>query len=68
MECLKKTKDLELTLSADKVNVMKWCIYASHAVDPDIKGQTGVAMTLGKGAIYNSSIKQKTNARISMES
>ena len=34
---------------------------------PDVKGQTGVAMTLGKGSIYNSSIKKKMNARSSAE-
>ena len=51
MECLKQSKDLELTLSADKLNVMKWHIDAIQAVHPDMKGQKGVVITLGKGFI-----------------
>ena len=68
MEHLKKTKDLELTLSTDKVKIMKWYTDTSHTVHPYIKGQTGVAMTLVKGTIYNSSIKQKMNTRSIAES
>lgn len=66
-ECLNKTKELELTLSVNKLNIMKWYIDVSHAVYPDVKGQTGVSMTLGKGSIHNSSIKQKMNTRSSTE-
>ena len=45
--------------------MMKWCADASHSVHPGMKGQKGVAMTLGKVAMCNSSIKQKMNARSS---
>ena len=47
---------------------MQWCVDASHVVYPEMKGQTGVSMTLGKGVIYNRNIKQKMSARSSTES
>ena len=40
----------------------------SHTVYLDMKGQTGVAMSLGKSVIYNISIKQKMNKKSSTES
>ena len=38
---------------------MKWHTDSSHAMHLDMKGQIGVAMTLGNDATFNSSIKHK---------
>ena len=64
---LKGTSKLVLTLEADKINVLKWYIDASYSVHNDMKGHTGGAMTMGKGAIYNRSTKQKINTKSSTE-
>ena len=56
-----------LTLGAENLNIMKWHIDSSHAVHADMRGQTGLAMTLGKGSIINDSGKQKMNTRSSVE-
>ena len=42
-------------------------IDASYAIHPDMKSHTGGSMTLGKGMIYNTSIKQKLNVKSSTE-
>ena len=42
-------------------------IDASHATHADRKGHTGAMITLGRGAIYASSTKQKTISRSSFE-
>ena len=67
MSYLKGTKDLVLTLEADALNLLKWFIDASFAVHQDMKGHTGGGLTMGKGAIYNRSTKQKINAKSSTE-
>ena len=45
----------------------KWWIDASFAVHPDMRSHTGGAMTLGKGAIYGTSTRQKINTKSSTE-
>ena len=40
---------------------------ASNAVHQDCKGQTGGLMTIGKGDIYSTSVKQKINTKSSTE-
>ena len=67
MGYLKLTKDLVLTLEADKINFLKWFIDASYAVHKDMRGHTGGGMTMGKGAVYNRSTKQKINTKSSTE-
>ena len=57
-----------LTLSGDKMNVNKLYIDLSHAVHSDMKQHTDAVMTFSKESIYDSSIKQKINKRISTES
>ena len=44
-----------LTLQADKLNILKWYVDTSFAVDADFKSHTGVAMTMGKGAMMSMS-------------
>ena len=67
MSYLKGTKELVLTLGADKINILKWYIDASFAVHQDMKGHTGAGLTMGKGAVYNRSTKQKINTKSSTE-
>jgi len=55
-------------LGVGGVSITKWHVNAAHAVHKDCKGQTGAAMTLGKGTICNASTKQKLNARSCAES
>ena len=65
MKFLKGTADDVLTLSADAANIIRWYADASFAVHPDMRSHTGIAMTMGGGAIIASSRKQKMNTRSS---
>ena len=62
---LKATGKMVSMLEADKINPMKWCVDASHAVHNDMQGHTGGTMTMGKGAIHSKSTKQKLNTKSS---
>ena len=64
---LRGSIDIALTLEASKVNIIKWWIDASFAVHPDMRSHTGAIMSMGKGAIYASSTRQKINTRSSTE-
>jgi hypothetical protein len=61
VQYLRHSKDLVLTLEANQALIVKWYVNALYAVHPDMKGQTGAVMTLGKGAAYLTSQKQKLN-------
>ena len=52
------TVDMPLTLEADSSHIIKWWINASFAVHCDMKSHTGGTMSLGKDAMYSTSIKQ----------
>lgn len=52
MQYLCGTREMVLTLEASDLQIIKWWIDASFAVHPDMKGHTGGALILGKGAIY----------------
>jgi hypothetical protein len=68
MKYLNGTREANLTLSADNLQVVKWYVDASFAVHPDFKSHTGAMMTLGKGAMQSIARKQKMNVlRSSME-
>jgi hypothetical protein len=67
MQYLRGSVYMPLTLEADDVNVIKWWADASFAVHPDMKSHTGGMMTLGKGAIYGTSTRQKINTKSSTE-
>lgn len=69
LKYLQGTKDLELTLEADKGDVLlcKWYSDAAFAVHADFKSHTGAVLTLGKGAVNTISTKQKLNTRSSTE-
>jgi len=66
---LHSTKDLELTLEADKGDIIlsKWYPDGAFAVHQDFKSHTGAILTLGKGAVNTISAKQKLNTRSSTE-
>ena len=64
---LKQTKDLVLTLEMDNLNIFKWLIDVAYAVHKDMKSHTGGGLTLGKGAVYSRSTKQKINTKSSTE-
>ena len=67
VQYLRATKNLFLTLEADNLQVIKWWVDASFAVHPDMRSHTGGCMSLGKGAIYGTSTRQKLNTRSSTE-
>ena len=64
---LRATKNLKLTVSADDAHVLKWWVDGSYATHPDMKSHTGGTLSLGKGCIYNTSMKQKINTKSSTE-
>ena len=67
MQYLRDTTEMPLTLRADGTNIVKLWVDRSYAVHPDIRSQTGGTMSLGKGAIISTSIKQKMNTKSSIE-
>ena len=68
MQYLHGTKDMGLTLRASEEGIIQWWIDTSYAVHEDMKGHTGAALSLGKGAIYSGSWKQRLVSRSSTES
>ena len=64
---LKKIKEIVLYLKADNVQELKWYVDSSLGTHKDMKSNTRSAFTLGNGAIWNESTKQKVNARSSTE-
>ena len=67
MRYLRSTAEMPLMLQADNMHVMKWWVDASFAVHPDMKSHTGGAMSLGRGAVYGTSTRQKINTTSSTE-
>jgi hypothetical protein len=68
MQYLRLTHEMPLTLEADTSGILNWWVDASFAVHPDMKGHTGGIFSMGKGAIYGTSTRQKINTRSSTES
>eukprot|EP00957_Ditylum_brightwellii_P204572 15339862-Ditylum_brightwellii.AAC.1 len=56
-----------MTLSADSLNVAKWWIDGSFVTHPNMRGHTGITMSLGKGSVFSTSVKQKLNTKSSTE-
>jgi len=56
MRYLRATRDMVLTIKCDNVSIIKWWVDASFAVHPDMKSHTGTVMTLGRGAMYSTSM------------
>lgn len=67
VQYIQSTQTLALRLETDQSRVIKWWVDASFVVHADMRGQTGGAISLGKGAFYSASTKQKLNATSSTE-
>jgi hypothetical protein len=67
LKYLRGSRDLALTLTGSKDMIVSSYIDASYAVHPDGKGHTGAVITVGKGAVYAKSSKQKLVAKSSTE-
>jgi hypothetical protein len=65
---LRGTTELVLRLSAKNLNIIKWWVNVSYAVHPDMKSHTGGVMSLGTGAAYTVSKKQKLNTKSTTKS
>ena len=63
-----KTRHLSINLGKTGEMSITAYVDASFAVNPDMKSHTGVMITLGKGALYRRSSKQKLNTKSSTES
>ena len=68
MKYLNGTSKMALTLSANNLHVVWWFVDVAYAVHPNFKSHTGRIMTMGKGAVQSSSIKQKLVTRSTCES
>ena len=65
---LKGTIYLALHLSCEEgIPVIKWLVDASYGVHADMRSHSGAVMSLGKGAVYSKSSKQKINTKSSTE-
>ena len=67
MKYLRRTRHLGLTLQGDDLQVMKWWVDAAFAVHPNLRSHTGGVGSLGRGATYSCSTKQKLNTTSSTE-
>eukprot|EP00804_Cyclotella_cryptica_P030969 CCRYP_013562-RB/>CCRYP_013562-RB protein AED:0.42 eAED:0.03 QI:0/-1/0/1/-1/0/1/0/310 len=67
LEYLNGTIDLKLRVEVKDLRVMRWFVDTAHMVHWDCKGQTGAAMTMGRGAVLSYSWKQKVNTKSSTE-
>lgn len=67
MKYLRGTINLPLTLEANDAHVLKWWVDGSFAVHSDMKSHTGVAMSIGAGATYAGSRRQRLNTKSSTE-
>jgi hypothetical protein len=64
---LRKTQKLVLTLECNNLYNIMWWVDASYACHDDMRGQSDGMVSLGKSAIYATSVKQKLNTRSSTE-
>lgn len=64
---LQGTRDIFLRISADEPLTVQAFVDASYAVHPDMRSHTGTFITLGRGAVFCKSSKQKLNVKSSTE-
>lgn len=67
MGYLRATRELPLILKGDSFDQVQWWIDGAYAVHDDMKSHTGIFMSMGGGAMYSNSIKQKLNTKSSTE-
>ena len=65
---IRGTRQLPLILSADGTHILKWWVDAAFTVHPNMQGQSGGGLSLGRGFPIMGSTKQKLNTLISTES
>jgi hypothetical protein len=65
---VKSTINMPLILIVENLNIIKWWVDASFAIQNDRRGHTGATMSLGKGSIIGMLKKQKINTMSLMES
>jgi hypothetical protein len=58
---LRGSIDKILTLEADAMHLVKWWVDASFAVHHDMKSHTGATMSLGKGSVYSTSVRHRSD-------
>ena len=68
MMYIRGTIDLPLTISANGKGMLKWYVYGSYRVYPNMRGHSGGGLSMGTGFPISSSTKQKVNMRSSTES
>jgi len=61
------TRHLAVTIEPTEDNSPNWWVDSSYAVHLDMRSHIGIIMTLGKGAAYKVSTKQKINTKSSTE-
>lgn len=67
LQYLRGTASLPLTLEVDDSHVIKWWVDAAFAVSGDMRSHSGGTMSMGRGSICSSSMRQKLNTRSSTE-
>jgi len=65
MQYLRAHRDI--TLKIEPGEQPNWWVDSSYAVHPDMPSHSGIIMSLGKGATYSTSCKQKLNTKSSTE-
>ena len=56
---------MPLTLEANSLDQLTWCVDTASFVHHDMQSHTGGVLLAGKGAIYSTSTKQKLNTQSS---
>ena len=67
LQFIRATKEDYLTLSAASPHNVRWWVDVAHAAHPDMKSNTGGALSLGTGVICGTSKGQKLNTKSSAE-
>jgi hypothetical protein len=67
MKYLRQSAFLPLILEGGMTNIVKWWVDGAYGAHNDMRSHTGAMMSLGKGAAYATSTRQKLNTRSSTE-
>ena len=67
LKYLSGTRDLVFTLESNGTRTVRWWVDAEFAVHHVMKSHTVRMMTMGRGALYSASNKQKLNTKSSTE-
>ena len=67
LKYLSGTRDLVLALESGCTGTVKWWVDVAFAVHHDMKRHTGGMITMGRGALYSASNKQKLSTKSSTE-